>query len=159
MFIGIEDHLVPLHMYPTENSQNLFDQGRKWSPVATALLFAFAGLGDMGKNMNVALNAPPAKPRVNYNDVRNANIQGGNNAQGLSRQASDWLGPNTRIVTNSSGDKIFISADGMRKIRFDINNPLPHNNPHVHIEIFVNGRWKPASSAVTQIYPSNVPHN
>jgi len=44
-------------------------------------------------------------------------------------------------ITNKSGDKVFISSDGTRRIRFDINNTSPHNNPHGHVEEFINGKW------------------
>ncbi|WP_202813803.1 hypothetical protein [Defluviitalea phaphyphila] len=46
----------------------------------------------------------------------------------------DWLGKDAKVITNKSGDKVFISSDGTRRIRFDINNTHPHSNPHGHIE-------------------------
>lgn len=51
--------------------------------------------------------------------------------------------------------KYFISADGKRRVRFDINNTYPHNNVHGHIEEFVNGSWQKSGP----IYPWDVPHN
>jgi hypothetical protein len=64
----------------------------------------------------------------------------GNGVQGVSKEATEWLGPNSKVITNSSGDKVFLSEDGLRKIRFDINNPAPHNNPHMHVEELINGK-------------------
>ncbi len=51
------------------------------------------------------------------------------------------------VRTNKHGDKIFISKDGTRKIRFDIKNPSnkPETNipdrPHGHVEELKNGDW------------------
>ena len=52
------------------------------------------------------------------------------------------------VSTNQSGDKVFFSKDGTRKIRFDLNNPSPHNSPHINVEELFNGKWK----AVAQNY-------
>ena len=81
------------------------------------------------------------------------------NVQNISKELADWLGPNSKVITNSSGDKVFVSQDGLRKIRFDMNNPNPHNSPHMHIEELVNGKWKPVDPNNAQIYPIDVPHN
>ena len=69
--------------------------------------------------------------------------------------AEDWLGPNARMITNQAGDKIFLSADGTRRLRFDINRPYPHSSPHAHVEELVNGVWVKSGP----IYPTDVPHN
>lgn len=57
-------------------------------------------------------------------------------------------------MTNTSDDLIILSKDGNRKIRFDINNPSPHNNPHVHIEKKVNGKWKTERSWPADVDPN-----
>jgi len=44
-----------------------------------------------------------------------------------------WLGPNSRVITNEAGDKIFQSANGMREVRFDFNKFTPHDKPHIHV--------------------------
>ena len=67
----------------------------------------------------------------------------------------DWLGKDARVITNKNGDKVFISGDGTKRIRFDINNTSPHNNPHGHVEQLINGKW--VKSGPT--YPKDVPHN
>ncbi|MFA6521928.1 MAG: RHS repeat-associated core domain-containing protein, partial [Candidatus Gracilibacteria bacterium] len=59
-----------------------------------------------------------------------------------------WLGEKTIVKTNKAGDKVFMNADGTKKMRFDINNPKPHMNPHAHVEE-VNGKSGP-------IYPKDV---
>ena len=45
----------------------------------------------------------------------------------------DFLGSNTRSFRNKSGDLIIESADGLRQVRFDFNNYIPHDKPHIHI--------------------------
>ena len=69
-----------------------------------------------------------------------------------SKQAEQWLGKNYKTITNKSGDKIFISDDGLRKIRFDISNPHG-DSPHIHLEIFRNGKWRDAILGTHRIYP------
>jgi len=81
-----------------------------------------------------------------------------NKIDNLANGMMDWLGNDVRVITNPSGDKIFMSNDGLRKIRFDINNPSPHSNPHAHFEQLIGGRWRPVNPGSPQIYPSNVPH-
>ena len=41
---------------------------------------------------------------------------------------------NKEYLIYKSGDKIFLSKDGTRRLRFDLNNPKPHSNPHAHVE-------------------------
>jgi len=135
-FFGIPDHLVPLHMYPTENSQNLFDQGRKWSPIATALLFALAGLGDMGRGMNAALNAPPAKPKVNYNDVRNIANQG--------RTVDDILRESRPGETTMGRTTQFENPGGLSRANIDFDSLNPTNVRNI------NTPWGPGRVGTLQ---------
>ncbi|MDL2225931.1 hypothetical protein LJC20_07070 [Eubacteriales bacterium OttesenSCG-928-M02] len=73
----------------------------------------------------------------------------------VSNQAVEWLGDDSRVITNKSGDKVFVSADGTRKVRFDLNNPGPyHQSPHGHVEELINGSWNKSG----QVYPWDVPH-
>ena len=44
------------------------------------------------------------------------------NVTKASHYAKKWLGNNYKTITNKAGDHIFISNDGLRKIRFDIKN-------------------------------------
>lgn len=48
---------------------------------------------------------------------------------------------------------LFYQKTAIKK-RFDINNTSPHHNPHIHIEIKVNGRWK-----TNRIWPNDVESN
>ncbi len=73
----------------------------------------------------------------------------------LEKRISEWLGEGTKFIKNEAGDPVFLSKDGKRCIRFDFNNTKPHNNPHVHVEIKVDGKWVKSG----QIYPTDVPHN
>jgi len=66
--------------------------------------------------------------------------------------AKDWLGKEVRAITNKDGDSIFMNKAGTKKLRFDIKNPSPHENPHAHIEELINGKWRGP-----RIYPRDVP--
>ena len=70
-------------------------------------------------------------------------------------QAKDFLGEDAKVITNKSGDKVFISQDGTRRIRFDINNPSPHQYAHAHIEIKTG---KSGWSKSGPIWPKDLPH-
>ena len=65
--------------------------------------------------------------------------------------AQSWLGKGYRTITNKAGDKIYISRDGTRKIRFDMNNP-GGDKQHIHLEVLENGKWKDATDT-HRIYP------
>jgi len=66
--------------------------------------------------------------------------------------AKRWLGKNYRVTTNRAGDKIFMSKDGLRKLRFDILDS--HGDlPHAHLEIFKNGKWVDAIPGTHRLYP------
>jgi hypothetical protein len=78
-----------------------------------------------------------------------------NKVTDLAKDMKDWLGKEARVITNKNGDKVFMSGNGTRRIRFDINNTSPHNNPHGHVEELMNGKWVKSGP----IYPTDVPHN
>ena len=67
--------------------------------------------------------------------------------------AREWLGPGGRAITNDAGDKIFLSENGLRRIRVDINRPYPHEFGHAHLEEFIDGKWVRSGP----IYPYDVP--
>ncbi len=66
--------------------------------------------------------------------------------------AKRFLGKDYRVVTNKAGDRIFMSKDGLRKIRFDFN-ATQGDLPHAHLEILKNGRWRDAIPGTHRIYP------
>ncbi|NGX37908.1 MAG: hypothetical protein K1000chlam2_01076 [Chlamydiae bacterium] len=72
----------------------------------------------------------------------------------LEKKISEWLGDSTRLIRNQAEDPIFLSKDGLRKVRFDFNRPTPHESPHLHFEYFVDGEWQ----EISRIYPSDIPH-
>jgi RHS repeat-associated protein len=76
----------------------------------------------------------------------------------VAEDVADWLGAGTKRVTNKAGDEIFVSADGLRKVRFDFIRPNPHINIHMHFEVLRGGKWLPAVAGKNQIYPIDVPH-
>jgi hypothetical protein len=67
-------------------------------------------------------------------------------------QVKQFLGKDARVITNKAGDKVFVSKDGLRRVRFDINRPNPHLNPHSHVEVKLNGKWIKSGP----IYPKDV---
>ena len=69
--------------------------------------------------------------------------------------ASQWLGKGTKVKTNKYGDKIFVSADSLRQIRFDINHTYPHLNVHAHLEYRITRRSAWIKSG--PLYPRGVP--
>ena len=73
----------------------------------------------------------------------------------IEQQINGWLGKGTKLIKNSSGDYVFISKDELRRVRFDLKNPSPHNNPHGHIEEYIEGKWNKSGP----IYPIDVQHN
>ncbi len=73
----------------------------------------------------------------------------------LEKRISEWLGGGAKFIRNEAGDPVFLSKDGLRCVRFDFNKTKPHNHPHAHIEIKVDGKWVKSG----QIYPIDVPHN
>ena len=77
-----------------------------------------------------------------------------NKIKKAQEKIEEWLGDDIEVITNSSGDKIFISEDGKRKIRFDIERPYPHENPHSHVEELINDSWNDLGR---QIYPVDLP--
>ena len=79
------------------------------------------------------------------------------NVENIARGINEWLGDGTRMIINSSGDRIFISADGTRKVRFDINNTSPHSSVHMHFEYLRGTGWRPVDPNSPQVYPRDVP--
>jgi len=67
--------------------------------------------------------------------------------------AKKWLGDLGKHFENDAGNHGFMNKAGTKKIRFDIKNPSPHENPHAHLEELINGKWR----GVGQIYPKDVP--
>ena len=72
--------------------------------------------------------------------------------QAAYKSAREWLGEGARTITNKAGDLILVSKDGLRKMRFDINNPHGYA-PHIHLQSFRNGKWRDAISGKHHIYP------
>lgn len=76
------------------------------------------------------------------------------NLQKLETDISQWLGERTKLIRNHAGDPIFLSSDGLRKVRFDFMRPYPHENPHLHFEELIDDKWQ----EIIKIYPNDVPH-
>lgn len=72
----------------------------------------------------------------------------------LEGKISEWLGSETKMIKNRAGDHVFLSKDMERRVRFDLNHPAPHRNPHGHVEEFINGKWVKSGP----IYPNDVPN-
>ena len=63
----------------------------------------------------------------------------------------EWLGDDYDTITNKDGDKIFVSKDNKKKVRFDIENSHG-DKPHAHLEEKVNDEWQDADKQ-HRIYP------
>jgi hypothetical protein len=81
-----------------------------------------------------------------------ASANGGSTVEQVGKLAKSWLGEDATNITNKAGDEIFVSKDGLRKMRFDIKNSQG-DLPHVHLEKFVNGKWRDAIKGIHRIYP------
>ena len=71
------------------------------------------------------------------------------------KHAADYLGEGVSIKTNPHKDKVFMSQDKLRKIRFDINNKHQGSKgPHAHIQ-YLKGikKAKWLDIGPHQIYP------
>ncbi len=75
-----------------------------------------------------------------------------NSVDDAVKSAKSWLGKGYKPITNKAGDKIFISKDGLRKMRIDFKN-AHGDSPHIHLEVFKNGKWKDALPGTHRIYP------
>ncbi|MCC6158460.1 MAG: RHS domain-containing protein, partial [Deltaproteobacteria bacterium] len=49
-----------------------------------------------------------------------------------------WLGPGARTRFNKANDWFRQSEDELKQVRFDKNNPSPHDKPHLHVT-----EWSP----------------
>lgn len=78
--------------------------------------------------------------------------KGGAKVGNVAKQVQKWLGKDYKTITNKAGDNIFMSKNGLRKMRFDIKNS--HGDaPHIHLEILKNGKWRDAIPGTHRIYP------
>jgi RHS repeat-associated protein len=80
-------------------------------------------------------------------------LRGTPKAQIVGDRILEFLGKDSRMIVNKAGDPIFISKDGLRRVRFDINRPYSHTGAHVHIEVKVAKRWMGSGP----LYPKDVP--
>jgi hypothetical protein len=71
----------------------------------------------------------------------------------------DIVGQGAKGTLNDAGDLVIESANGLKKVRFDINHTAPHKNPHGHVELFkkVKNNKVPVKKS-GPIYPRDVPH-
>ena len=105
------------------------------------------------RSANIVLKAEQV--RVVPKGVEKVTVKYNGNVTKLEQEISGWLGKDTRLIKNPSGDTVLLSKDGVRRARFDFNRPTPHENPHGHIEIKrLNGSWDKSGP----IYPKDVPH-
>ena len=65
-------------------------------------------------------------------------------------------GDKYRVITNRNGDKIFMSEDELREIRFDFNRTYPHKNPHTHIIEYRMVKNQKVEIFNRRIYPNGV---
>jgi hypothetical protein len=111
-------------------------------------------VGSLFGGMNPGAIAKGLQHAKNLAAAVQSSLCGNQKISNAVQSMSDWLGPNAQVRTNRSGDKIFLSENGNRKIRFDLNNPSPYANSHGHVEEFVNGHWIKSGP----IYPNDLPN-
>lgn len=70
----------------------------------------------------------------------------------LAKEVAEWLGKDARVIVNKSGDVVFLSADGTRRLRFDFHRTAPQQSPHAHLEELMGGQWVKSGP----IYPADV---
>jgi len=144
-FVNIPDHLVPLYNYPIDEVRDIFFEGRKWGPVALALMLAAAGLGDKGRSMTNASNQLPPKPRPPINDRVIVRTNQGNTIDitpsrnhsiSSARQSPIRSTPNSSIdFVDRNGQIIkrrWFGSDGRQIRDVDFTN---HGTPNKHPEI------------------------
>ena len=82
-----------------------------------------------------------------------SSLQSAANIGKVANSARGWLGRGYKVIRNKSGDYIFTSRDGLRKMRFDLKNTTG-DRPHIHLEVYRNGKWRDATTT-HRIYPKN----
>ncbi|MEW6609825.1 MAG: RHS repeat-associated core domain-containing protein, partial [bacterium] len=73
------------------------------------------------------------------------------NIGNVAKKVEKYLGKDYKVITNQKGDKILLSKDGTRRIRFDMKN-THGDRPHVHIEEKIGRHWRDATDK-HRIYP------
>ena len=81
-------------------------------------------------------------------------IMGITSTSEIIRRIYDWVsrGGPVRGFRNDAGDFLLVDQANTRRFRADLNDPYPHQNPHMHLEYKdPNGKWKGF-----RIYPRDV---
>jgi len=66
-------------------------------------------------------------------------------SQATSDTADDvieWLGDDPVAIKNQNGDLIARNAENTLRFQAHFNNYYPHNQPHIHLDQFINGQWE-----------------
>ena len=119
---------------------------------------ALKGLATMGK-ANKAIKATSLTSKAGISVAQKAIKVSSEAVQSskinfIKTQLELWLGKGSMMIFNKYRDPIFISKDGLRKLRIDLLNPHPHQFPHIHFERFNGNKWR----EIARIYPCDVPH-
>jgi hypothetical protein len=98
------------------------------------------GIGQIAGNVAIACKVTGVNPRLTrVNTTQSTPLH----VQQIGDEIKNWLGRDYRVVTNTTGDTVFISKDGLRKFRTDFYNNR-NESPHVHLEVFRDGKWRDA---------------
>ncbi|EFB41443.1 hypothetical protein pah_c034o001 [Parachlamydia acanthamoebae str. Hall's coccus] len=107
-----------------------------------AISKGFGKYGDKIKNLGKKLFSKSSEMAYAAKELAKLPSKNTKNIIDLEKKVSEWLGQGTKIIKNKAEDVILLSKDGLRKVRFDLNRPDPHTNPHAHIEELVNDIWQ-----------------
>ena len=118
---------------------------------------SFSSLGKSASGLIEATRLTPPNltmPGPSAYVIQNQLIRGAVSpaAKAVGNDLIQFLGKNARVITNPAGDTVILSNNGLKRVRFDFNNPSTHANPHSHVEIKVNGKWVKSGP----LYPSDV---
>jgi hypothetical protein len=77
--------------------------------------------------------------------------------QSALRAVRRFIGPSGRAFRNEAGDLVVLSGDEMREVRFDFNDPSPHDHPHMHVIDYKQIKTNKIPDPNRRLWPSDVP--
>lgn len=100
-----------------------------WDPFANRYNLNDAGLGF---SYNIGGPALQIVGSAGLGNLLSA-VRGTSSISSTVQGIDDYIGAGGKAFRNDAGDLIIQSRNGLREVRFDINNPAPHTMQHTHI--------------------------